>query len=57
MFTDLMTECLSEDHTGGEMAAVTGKRYKCTDCDAEFIVTRGSDEGELRCGDSPLEQL
>jgi DNA-directed RNA polymerase subunit RPC12/RpoP len=39
------------------MAAVTGKRYKCTDCGAEFIVTRGADEGELRCGDSPLEQL
>jgi DNA-directed RNA polymerase subunit RPC12/RpoP len=39
------------------MAAVTGKRYRCTDCGAEFIVTRGSDEGELRCGGSPLEQL
>tara|TARA_B100000029_G_scaffold449439_1_gene472672 strand:+ start:64105 stop:64224 length:120 start_codon:yes stop_codon:yes gene_type:complete len=39
------------------MAAVTGKRYKCTDCGAEFIVTRGSDDGDLRCGDAPLEQL
>ena len=39
------------------MAAVTGKRYKCADCGAVFIVTRGSDDGDLRCGDSPLEQL
>jgi len=39
------------------MAAVTGKRYRCVDCGAEFIVTRGSDDGELRCGETPLEQL
>ena len=23
------------------------------DCEAEFIVTRGADEGELRCGTTP----
>ena len=39
------------------MAAVTGKRYKCTKCGAEFIVTKGADEAELRCDDQPLEQL
>jgi DNA-directed RNA polymerase subunit RPC12/RpoP len=39
------------------MAAITGKRYRCPSCGAEFIVTRGADEGELRCGDEPLEQL
>ena len=39
------------------MAAVTGKRYRCTKCGAEFIVTKGSDDAELRCDDQPLEQL
>jgi len=39
------------------MAATTGKRYRCPKCGAEFIVTRGADAGELRCGDTPLEQL
>jgi rubredoxin len=39
------------------MAAITGKRYRCPSCGAEFIVTRGADEGDLRCGDEPLEQL
>lgn len=39
------------------MAAVTGKRYRCPDCGAEFIVTRGSDDAELRCGETPLEQV
>jgi len=39
------------------MPAVTGKRYKCTKCGAEFIVTKGADDAELRCGDDPLEQL
>ncbi len=34
----------------------TGKRYRCTDCGAEFIVTRGG-EGMLRCGDHELEQI
>ena len=35
---------------------VTGKRYRCNTCGAEFIVTRGG-EGELRCGDEVLEQI
>ena len=39
------------------MAAVTGKRYKCPKCGSEFIVTKGSEEAELRCGDDVLEQL
>ncbi len=39
------------------MPAVTGKRYKCPDCGAEFIVTKGAADAELRCGDQPLEQL
>ncbi len=34
----------------------TGKRYRCADCGAEFIVTRGG-EGTLRCGDNELEQI
>lgn len=38
------------------MAIVTGKRYRCEKCGAEFIVTRGG-EGALRCGDNELEQL
>lgn len=39
------------------MPAVTGKRYKCPDCGAEFIVTKGSNDAELRCGEQPLQQL
>ena len=39
------------------MAAETGKRYKCSECEAEFIVTRGSSEATLQCGDHPLEQM
>ena len=34
----------------------TGKRYRCVDCGAEFIVTRGG-EGVLCCGDHELEQI
>ena len=34
----------------------TGKRYRCIECSAEFIVTRGG-EGMLRCGDHELEQI
>ena len=34
----------------------TGKRYRCAECGAEFIVTRGG-EGVLRCGDNELEQI
>ena len=36
-------------------AAQTGKRYVCTSCGAEFIVTRGG-EAELKCGGNALEQ-
>lgn len=39
------------------MAATTGKRYRCPNCGAEFIVTKGAEDAELRCGDTPLEQL
>lgn len=38
------------------MPVTTGKRYRCSKCGAEFIVTRGGD-GVLRCGDDELEQL
>lgn len=39
------------------MPVTTGKRYKCTVCNAEFIVTRGGD-GELRgCDNTALQQL
>ncbi|MBM4415319.1 MAG: desulfoferrodoxin [Chloroflexi bacterium] len=38
------------------MPVTTGKRYKCTVCGAEFIVTRGGD-GELRCDNTALQQL
>lgn len=39
------------------MPVVTGKRYRCTVCNAEFIVTRGG-EGELRgCDNTELVQL
>ena len=37
------------------LPAKTGKRYVCPNCGSEFIVTRGG-EGELRCGDTPLEE-
>lgn len=40
-----------------DMAEVeTGKRYRCPDCAAEFIVTRGG-SGTLRCGDTELERI
>lgn len=38
------------------MAVETGKRYRCSGCGAEFIVTRGGD-GALKCGDEELEQI
>ncbi|MSQ35955.1 MAG: desulfoferrodoxin [Dehalococcoidia bacterium] len=39
------------------MPVATGKRYKCAECGAEFIVTRGGD-GELRgCNNTALQQL
>jgi hypothetical protein len=39
------------------MPVTTGKRYRCSVCGAEYIVTRGG-EGTLRgCNDSELVQL
>ena len=39
------------------MAVTTGKRYRCSKCGAEFIVTRGGDGALQGCEDSELEQL
>lgn len=36
------------------MANQVGKRYVCTVCGAEFIVTRAG-EGEMKCCGKPLE--
>lgn len=36
------------------MANVVGKRYVCTVCSAEFIVTRGG-KGELSCCGKKME--
>lgn len=36
------------------MANLLGKRYVCTKCKGEFIVTRGGD-GTLRCCGQPME--
>lgn len=36
------------------MSVQIGKRYVCTKCTAEFIVTRGG-EGQLFCCQQPLE--
>jgi hypothetical protein len=38
----------------GEPENRTGVRVVCTDCGAEFVVTRGGD-GALKCCDRPLE--
>jgi desulfoferrodoxin-like iron-binding protein len=37
------------------MANQVGKRYICTKCGSEFIVTRGG-EGTLTCCGQPMEQ-
>ena len=37
------------------MANVVGKRYRCTKCGAEFIVTKGGN-GAMKCCDQPVEQ-
>ncbi|MEE8471751.1 MAG: desulfoferrodoxin [Dehalococcoidia bacterium] len=37
------------------MPSQVGKRYSCSQCGSEFIVTRGG-EGELTCCDKPVEQ-
>lgn len=36
------------------VATETGKRYFCGKCGAEFVVTRGSDEGNIQCCGEPL---
>lgn len=36
------------------MANQTGKRYVCTQCGAEFIVTKGG-EGVIACCKTPME--
>jgi hypothetical protein len=38
----------------GNMANQVGKRYVCTVCGAEFIVTRGGD-GEMHCCGKKME--
>ena len=37
------------------MANQVGKRYQCTKCGTEMIVTKGGDGG-LSCCDQPMEQ-
>ena len=37
------------------MANKAGKRYICTKCGAEYIVTRGG-EGALSCCGQPMDQ-
>lgn len=37
------------------MANQVGKRYICTSCGAEFIVTRGG-EGKMKCCGKPVEE-
>ncbi len=36
------------------MANVVGKRYQCTKCGSEMIVTKGGD-GELQCCQQPMQ--
>jgi len=37
------------------MANVVGKRYRCTKCGSEFIVTKGGG-GAVQCCSQPMEQ-
>ncbi len=37
------------------MANQVGKRYQCTKCGTEMIVTKGG-EGALNCCDQPMQQ-
>ena len=37
------------------MANQVGKRYRCTVCGAEVIITKGGD-GEITCDGKPMEQ-
>ena len=46
----------SETETGGlKLANETGKRYFCSKCGAEFIVTTGG-EGVLTCCGEPAQK-
>ena len=36
------------------MANQVGKRYFCTECGSEFIVTKGG-EGTIKCHGKPME--
>jgi DNA-directed RNA polymerase subunit RPC12/RpoP len=36
------------------MANEIGKKYRCPECGAEFIVTRGGD-GNIHCYSQPME--
>jgi desulfoferrodoxin-like iron-binding protein len=40
---------------GARMANQVGKRYRCTKCGAEMIVTKGG-EGTITCCGQPMEQ-
>ena len=37
-------------------AAQTGKRYICSKCGAEYIVTRGGGDEEIKCCDIPVAE-
>jgi len=37
------------------MANQVGKRYRCTKCGAEMIITKGG-TGTITCCDQPMEQ-
>ena len=39
-----------------ELATETGKRYFCEKCSAEFVVTRGSEEGAIFCCGQPMSR-
>ena len=36
------------------MANQTGKRYTCSQCGSEFLVTRGG-EGQMKCCSVPIQ--
>jgi len=44
-----------EIQTGGGVANQVGKRYQCTKCNSEMIVTKGGDGG-LECCGQPMQQ-
>jgi hypothetical protein len=42
-------------HGGGLVANQVGKRYQCTKCNSEMIVTKGGD-GALKCCGEAMQQ-